>query len=310
MLLFLVRTLLLTAFTLLPTAPRTFAQSAPKTAPAASHSKNVRSVTITSVDADAVHAVLPDGTTLDANIKPGSIFLAKGVPGTASDFLPGTKALLRTRTRASDGTLSIVMLSDMASADAINSFRKRALTGHVVSISGKYLVVRPDTAKDATPLTLDITPKTLWRHGGAAGSPAVFPVEAPIAVVTRGLPSGLLMATIVSDTPPDAAQVKASLKTVSLSGTAIDIQADKGLLQIAPKTKPRQTIAVTAETRIKIRKTEAALRDITPGMHIAARLTTQRDSDGHAIAASLSAYDAPAPLPHKKAAAPVRKARG
>lgn len=265
------------------------------------HSKNVQSVTVTSIDADTLHATLADGTTLDADIKPGSIFLQGGVSVAPADFPTGTKALMRTRTRASDGAMSVVMLSDQASADAIDAYRKKALVGHIVSVDDKTIVVKPDTGASATPLTLHFTAKTLFRHGGADATPGAFPVGAPVAVVTRGLPSGLLMASIVSDTAPDAAQEKATAKTISLSGRAADVQPDKGLLRIAPKTKPAQTIAVTDTTHIKVRKADATLKDITPGMRVTAHLSHQKDADGHTIAASLAAYDAAPPAIKKRA---------
>ena len=269
---------------------------------ASTHSKNVQSVVVTSVDADTLHVTRADGTTLDADIKPGSVFLRNGVSVAPADFPAGTKAWLRTRTRASDGAVSVVMLSDEASAAAIDAYRKKALIGHVVSVSDKDMVVKPDTGPSATPLTLHVTAKTKFRHGGADAAATSFSVGAPVAVVTRGLPSGLLMASIVSDTTADAAQEKAAAKTTSVSGRAADVQADKGLLRIVPKTKPAQTVAVTDTTRIKVRKMDAALKDITPGMRVTAHLSHQKDSAGHPLAVSLAAYDAAAPAAKKRAA--------
>lgn len=110
------------------------------------------------------------------------------------------------------------------------------------------------------------------------------------------------MAAVVSDSTPDLAGVKAARKTTALSGGASAIDIDKSLLHITPKTKPGQTVALTPATRIKVRKLDGTLKDITPGMHVSARLSAQKDADGHPIAISLSAYDAPLPMARKRAA--------
>ena len=79
------------------------------------------------------------------------------------------------------------------------------------------MVVEP--AGGGTPLTLKLTPKTLYRKAGADAVAGSFAPGAQVAVLTRGLPSGLLMAALVSDAPADAARERASLKPVRLSGT-------------------------------------------------------------------------------------------
>jgi hypothetical protein len=142
----------------------------------------------------------------------------------------------------------------------------------------------------AMPLTLHVTAKTLYRKAGADAEAAAFAVGAPVSVIARGLPSGLLMASIVSDKIGDAIAEKAALKPVSLVGTAVAVQSDQGLLTLAPRTRPRQTLAVVDATRIKVETAEATLAQILPGMRVSARLSRQKDASGHVIAASLSAF--------------------
>ncbi len=281
-----------------PAQAKTLAAKAPT--PTLSKSKNVHPAIFASADDDAVHVTLVDGTALDAAIHPTSLFLQNGVAVSPTEFKSGENVILRTRTRASDGTLSVVMLCDRATAAAIEAYRRKPLLGNVVSMDDKTLVVQPGGA--TTMLTLRVTPKTLFRKGGADATAAAFSAGASVAVITRGLPSGLLMATIVSDTSSDAVSEKTALKPVSLVGTAVDVEPEKNILTVAPKTKPRQTVAVGDTTKIKVDKTEATLNEITLGMRVSARLGHQKDADGHLIATSLSAYPVAPKLTHKKVA--------
>ena len=280
--------------------------SAPKAASAAvTHSKNVKTATVVSVDEQAVHLTLADGTALDAELRPSSLFLKGGVVAKPTDFAGGAKVVVRTRTRASDGAVSVVLLCDPQTAAAIDAYRRRPLVGRVQSEDDKYWVIKPEGGGDGMPLTVHITAKTAFRKGGADATAAAFPVGAAVTVVTRGLPSGLLMGSIITDSPADATAAKAALKTVSLSGLAVDVQPEKNLLVIAPKGKPRQTVAVTDATKIRVRKQDGVLKDVTPGMRVSARLGHQKDGEGHWVATSLSAYDSGAvsrkKLPAKKA---------
>ena len=183
---------------------------------------------------------------------------------------------------------------------AIDAYRRKPLVGHVVTVADKTLVVQPG-GNPTTPVMLHITPKTIFRHGGADTTAAAFPVGAGVSVITRGLPSGLLMAAVVSDKVSDALAEKSALKPTSLVGTAVEVQEDKGLLTLAPKTKPRQTIAILDTTKIKVEKTEAMLHQIAPRMRVSARLGHQKDIEGHLIATSISAYTLVPKTLHKKA---------
>jgi hypothetical protein len=274
--------------------------TAPPTLP-----KSVHVVTFDSADDTGIHVTQADGTTLDAEIRPSSQFFLNGIAASPSDFKPGTKVLLRTRTRNSDGVVSVVMLSDTATQSAIDAYRRKPLLGRVVSVDEKTMVVQPEGA-GATPVTLHVTQKTLFRKKSADATATDFPVGSAVTVITRGLPSGLLMGSIVSDQLGDAEAAKAALKPISLVGTAVDVQPDKGLLTLAPKTKPRQTIAVVDATKIKVEKIEGVLRQITPGMRVSARLGHQKDADGHLIATSLSAFPILAKPLHKSVA--IKKA--
>lgn len=282
-------------------SPLTPAKAAPAglVSPTA-HSKNMLSVSVTQINADAVHAALPDGTTVEAAVKRGSVFLVDGRMVAPGEFPIGGQAWLRTRTRASDGALSVVLLSDPASQAALDTYRKQVLAGRIVSIDDKTLVVKPSSDAGSTLVSLHLTAKTLFRQKGAEVSASAFLPDSPVAVQTRSLPSGLLMAAVVSDSAADLAGTKAAQKTTSLSGSAAAIDLDHQLLRITPKTKPGQVVAVAQSTRIKVRKMAGALKDITVGMHVSARLSAQTDADGHPVAVSLSAYDAPVPLARRK----------
>ena len=175
--------------------------------------------------------------------------------------------------------MSVVMLCDAASAEALDAYRKKTLVGTVQSLDEKTLVVKP--AGGGTPLTLRLTPKTLCRKGGADATAGAFAPGSSVAVITRGLPSGLLMAALVSDAPADAARERALLKPVRLSGHVLDVQPDQNLLTVAAlKPKGRRVIAVGPDTRIKVRKEDATLDDLKPGMRVAVRWAGRRTPPG------------------------------
>lgn len=273
-------------------APRLVLPTAP--------SKNTLSVSVTAIDAEMIHVTLADGTVVDAAIKRGSSFLVNGRLVSPGEFPIGGRAWLRTRTRASDGALSVVLLCDPASETALDTYRKQPLDGRIVSVDDQTLVVKPSGDAGSALVSLHMTAKTVFRRGGAESDMAAFAPDAPVAVQARSLPSGLLMASVVSDSAADLAKTKAAHKTTSLSGSAAAIDLDKQRLRITPKTKPGQLVAVAENTRIKVRKIDGTLKDITAGMHVSARLSAQKDAEGHPIAVSLSAYDAPLPLTKKK----------
>ncbi len=307
--------LLFCAFTIMVALPPAFAQTMPaaeavhakagttKLLLPVTHSKNMSLVTVTAIDADAVHGTLADGTIVDAQIKRGSSFLVNGRLVSSGEFPIGGSAWLRTRMRSSDGTLSVVLLSDTVSETALDTYRKQVIVGHVAFADDKTLVVKPSGDGGSVPVSLHLTAKTVFRHNGAELDASSFLGDAPVAVQARSLPSGLLMAMLVSDSAADLAKEKAARKTTGLSGSAGAIDLDKMLLRITPKTKPGQIVAVAENTRVKVRKIDGTLKDITAGMHVSARLSAQKDASGHPIAVSLSAYDAPVPLVKKKMAA-------
>ena len=85
----------------------------------------------------------------------------------------------------------------------------------------------------------------------------------------------------------------------------LDVQPDKSLLTIAAlKPQGRRTVAVGPDTRIRLRKEDATLDDLKPGMRVAVRLGRAKDADGHPLASSLSASDAPPAKTRKVSAKP------
>ena len=267
------------------------------------HAKSVHAATVQSVDTDAVHLTLPNGETMDADIKPTSLFLKNGKQVTADDFAAGEKVFARTRARASDGGMTLVTLADAASLLAIDAQHGKTLIGKVTGMDEKYWQVQPDGA--ATPLLVHMTPKTVYRKAGKDGTGSDFAVGSLVAIATRGGSNGMLNGQIVSDTSADAAAQKAARKVQTLSGVAHDVDADKGTLTVMPKSKPKQTIAITPTTKIKVRTIDATLKDITDGMHVTVRFGHDKDAAGHFIASSLSATD-----PAKKKTAAAKKTAG
>ncbi|MDQ2799658.1 MAG: hypothetical protein M3Y13_08460, partial [Armatimonadota bacterium] len=154
--------------------------------------------------------------------------------------------------------------------------------------NGRVWIIQPEDS--ALPLPVCLSVRTTFQAGGAATTMAAFSLGASVTITTRSLPNGLPAAVSVSDASATT-EDKTPRRRGTVSGTIVEVRPDLGLLTLRDKTGGDQTIAVTAGTRVKVRKRAATLADITAGMHVTAYLRAALDPAGNPTATSLSASD-------------------
>ncbi len=247
-------------------------------------------VTVLSVSGGRLQVTGGDGQAMTLTITPASLFLRRGLLVSADEFTPGETALLRQR-KGAGGRAQVVLLCDTDSAAVLEKYRRRPLSGTVLSASSGVWVVQPSDAADLVPLTLRLSAHTTFQAGGESVPPSAFGPGAAVTVTTRGLPDGLLLAVSVAEaSEAEAAPVQTRILRF-VSGQVTDVEPDAGTLTVQDKTGTAHVVAADGRTRIKVRRQPAALTDIQMGMRVSVWLGTDQDASGNPIAASLSAYD-------------------
>jgi len=247
-------------------------------------------VTIVAIGTCTVQVMGEDGRTETLAFGAASAFLRRGLLVRAGEFVPGETALLRRRMGAG-GVVQVGMLCDLDSAAVLEKYRSRPLTGTILSLSPQVWVVQPADDADSVPLSLLVSVRTVFTAGEAPVTAAAFGPGASVTATTRGLPSGLLSLTSVSDAAASAGMVpEISHRAELASGLVTAIQFSA--VTILDKAGISHTVAADGATRIKVRRQPATLADIAIGMRVSAWLGRREDASGNPIATSLSAYDA------------------
>ncbi len=253
--------------------------------------------TLLRLDDKTMQATLADGSLLTADIRPSSLFLKGGLRVSLTDFLPGDAVAFRIRARA--GGASLVLLSDSDSLAAIDAARGKVLRGMLQSADDHFLVLLPD-GSSALPLTVRVSAKSRYLWGGQDATATAFAPGATIAVQTRGLPDGLLLAETVSDASGPAPTRTAHFSS-RLSGIVWDLPMGNATLVLMSRSKTRRVLAIDQGTQITLEGKAATLSDLRRGMSVSAHLRHDKDAGGNPIAATLAAHSA-APATTKKKA--------
>lgn len=258
-------------------------------APHSAKSPNL-SVTLLSIDARSLQAQGGDGRAFSLMVTPASLFLRRGLRVSTSEFTPGEPVLLRQRA-GPGGQKQVVLLCDSESAAAIEKYRRRPLTGTIVSVSSQEWVVQPEGSADGVPLTLRLSSHVTYQAGGVSVASSTFGPGASVTLTTRGLANGLLSVVSVSEAAAQAAPTE-TRRAAFVSGDVLEVQPDAGTVTIQEKNGASCVVAVDAGTRIKIRKQPGTLTEIGVGMRVSARLGASQDAAGNPVATSVSASDA------------------
>lgn len=252
----------------------------------------VLSVTLLTVSAQTVQVQGEDGRALTLRLTPASLFLRRGLRAAASEFTPGETVLLRQR-RGTGGQAQVVLLCDPESAAAIDKYRHQPLRGTLLSATAGTLVVQPEGDADDVPLTLRLSPRTIYSASGVPVAPSAFGTGAQVTVTTRGLADGLLLAISVMDAPTAAPPSEDKpRRAASVSGLVTDVQPDTGMLTVEDNAGASRVLAVDTRTRVEVRKQSAHLTDVVAGMHVSAWLGAEQDALGNPIATRVSATEA------------------
>ena len=229
-----------------------------------------------------------DGRAIAVPITPATWALRAGLPAAPRDFAPGETLHVRLG-RGKGGAKPALMICDPETAAALDAQRGHPLRGTLLdTTNGKVWIVQPDGG--ALPLPVCLSARTTFQAGGAAAAVTAFSAGASVTITTRGLPNGLPSAVSVSDAGA-AAGDETPTRRGTVSGIVLEVRPDLGVLTLRDKTGTDRTLAVTAGTRVKVRKRPATLADIAAGMHVTAFLRGASDAAGTPTASSLSASD-------------------
>ena len=262
-----------------------FLAAAPRSAKSAT-----LSVTLLSAGNGALQAQGSDGRAFSVAVTPASLFLRRGLLVSATDFTPGETVLLRQHA-GRGGQAQVALLCDTDSAAAIERYRRRPITGTILSASSQNWVVQPADSADGVPLTLKLSSQITYHVSGAIVAASVFGPGASVTLMTRGLPNGLLSIVSVSEAAEQAAPTELRVKAF-VSGEVLEVQPEAGTLTVQDKTGASFVVAVDAGTRIKVHRQPGTLADIQAGMRVSVWLGTSQDTAGKRIATSISALDA------------------
>lgn len=248
-------------------------------------------VTLLSVGQGGLQVQGGDGRAFAVRIAPATWVLQRGLVVTPRELTPGETLRVR-RGRGQGG--AALLICDGETAEAIASHRRRPLTGILVNADGKVWTVQP--ADSAVPLPVCLSPRTMFRAGGASVPASAFGAGASVTITTRGLANGLLAAVSVSDAVPDPSTPDTGSpgtpRPASMSGVVVEARPDLALLTLQEPAGSSQTVAVEAGTRVKSGGRAATLGDLAPGMRVRVRLGAGQDAAGNPVATSVSASDA------------------
>ncbi len=258
-------------------------------------------VTLLSVGPDALQVQDADGRAREIKLTSVTWVLRQGLVVLPRELTPGETL----RVRLGRGKESAALLvCDEETADAMESHRRRPLSGTILSVSGKVWTVQP--ADGPTPLPICLSARTGFRAGGASVATSAFGVGASVMITTRGLANGLLAAVSVSDAAPEASPDAtmgagaSAHRPSSVFGIILEARPDLGLLTLQDAAGASRTVALDAGTRVKFAGRSVALGELAAGMRVRVRLGARQDVAGHPVTTSVSASAAKALAPKKK----------
>jgi len=155
-------------------------------------------VTLLSVGQDTLQVQGADGRAFAVRIMPATWVLGRGLVVPPGALTPGET--LRVRLGRGKGGAAL-LVCDAETAEALDSHRRRPLTGEVARVDGPVWTVQP--ADGGVPLPVCLTPRTTFRAGGAPVSASAFGAGAQVTITTRGMANGLMTALSVSEAVPD-----------------------------------------------------------------------------------------------------------
>jgi hypothetical protein len=180
------------------------------------------------------------------------------------DFTAGDPIVARLSFRAEGGEVWLRELRDRASHEAYTRDRREICVGTVTQNGGDRLEVR---RADGGLLAFRVTGKSVSRKNGAAVPASAFAVGAPVAVQPRSLPSGDLMARVISDSAADIATVGMESRA-SWKGKIESVDAARNALVLRRDDGQAREVAVAADAKIARGKAPLAMKDLAPGLNV------------------------------------------
>ncbi len=235
-----------------------------------------------------IHLQGSDGRAFVVKTTAATWVLRRGLPSADREFTPGEILQIR-QGRGPAGTTRALLVCDPETAGALAAQRGHLLVGTLLKAEGKVWIVQP--ADNPLPLPVCLSAHTRFQSGQALVTAGTFGSGASITVVTRGLPNGLPSAVSVSDGAEAKAQEAPKRRRI-FTGTVLEARPDLGLLTLQDKNGFSFTIAVEAETNMKVRTRKfsraGAWADLAAGTRVTAHLGENSDIAGNPVASRLS----------------------
>jgi Cu/Ag efflux protein CusF len=232
----------------------------------------VKTGEIAAMDRDAETITLKDksGKSTDYSFLTDKIKCLKAKRAAKlSDFKPGDTVVIHVRKSRKDNSYSITEIADPASWDWLTEMRRKLTTATITELDEESLAVT--VGPDNLPLSYVVSEKTRWMRNGKEATAADFKAGEKVSIVPRALPSGNIMASVVSDTQEGAAQGK-ERKALSVHGVIKSLDPTAKKITLLTVAKDERTLRMADELEVHSGSKTLPLTALKTGQHINARV--------------------------------------
>lgn len=241
-----------------------------------STAKNVKNGTITAMDEESITLRAANAATTPYVLTEKTRYRKNRLDCELTDFKTGEAVVIKLRKVRNKDEYVVQEVNDKVSWDWISDLRKKTVQAVIKEIEETRLYVT--VGKEAVPMEYTTSAKTRWAKGNKDASPEDFKPGEKVTIVPRGLPSGNVMATIVSDSEQGAALTKERY-TRSVSGTIQMLDAAMKKITVLTPLKDTRLFAYTDQTEVRVLSKKVPLSTLRVGQKIAASLKKEEDTE-------------------------------
>jgi hypothetical protein len=244
-----------------PSSPKRTGAKSPNTIPG----------DIVSLDTDSAILTLKErsGAIHEFGLTEKTRYIKGRRPVQASDFKTGEAAVAQVRKVRNEEARNVVVLADPATWEWLVTLRRETVNATITEIGENTLTaaIRPDAA----PFLYTISAKTKWSKGGKEVTVNDFKAGDTVLIVPRTLPSGGIMARVVSDTPMGAAQMK-ERQARTVTGVIMTLDAMTRRFTLKTRSGDTRPLRYTETTEVKQGTRTLPLTVLKVGLAVSARL--------------------------------------
>ena len=248
-------------------------------------SANVKTGTITAIDASAGTVSIQERAGQKDTFDTSENTRCWKARKTAelADFKPGDVVVVHLRRSRSTGEQTVDQMLDNASWDWLQSLRKNTTVGSITALEDDALAA--NVGDENLPMTYRLSDTTYWMRAGKPCAATDFHVGDKVYIVPRSLPSGGILARVVSDQPDGAAQGK-ERQARSVSGNIQILDAALSTLTLHTDAGDTRTLLLTAQTEVRRGSKPLPRSVLRVGQHVRVRVT--HDDKDQEIAARVT----------------------